>query len=94
MTSIYRDALLSQLRTLRNIPINELDADTAGDLFKVKLNQALTPEERVRSLLEQVRNPYFYKHGDVMVKISFADNGKTLQACMEDYLAAELQIKE
>ena len=92
MTNIYRDTLLAQLRSLKAIRIDEIDINTVGELSKIKINQSLPTEERVRSLLEQVRNPYFYKHGDVLVKMSFADNGRTLQSCLEDYLVSEVQV--
>ena len=91
MTSIYKEKLQDELKILSEIPIEDIDPESVVDLSKIKINQTLPPEERVRSLLQQVGNPYVYRCGDVVIKVSFTNNGKTFQSCMEEYLATELR---
>ena len=50
----------------------------------------LPVKERVTKLLMQTQNPYVHKVNGIVVKVSFSESGKTLQSCMEEYLAAEM----
>ena len=36
-------------------------------------------EERIRAWIEQLGNPYVYLDGGVVVKLSFADKGETIE---------------
>ena len=48
------------------------------DLRDVKINRELSQEERVRSFVEQIKNPYCFKVGPVVVNVSYSDSGATL----------------
>ena len=43
------------------------------DIRNVKIDRTLPSDERVRSFIEQIKNPYCFKVGDTVVKVSFAD---------------------
>lgn len=43
-------------------------------------------EERVRNFVEQIKNPYCFKYGDVVVKTSFLDTDVTQEDCVESHL--------
>ena len=88
-----RNDLKNRLKFLSEIDINEVDPDSLPELAKIRIDTSLPPEERVNSLFRQVENPYFYKCGDIVVKIGFANKGKTLQSCMEEYLKSEIRMK-
>jgi len=48
------------------------------DIRDVKIDRTLPTEERIRSFVEQIRNPYKFKVGDVVVKVSFANTQNTI----------------
>lgn len=48
------------------------------DIRDVRINRELPQEERVKSFVEQIRNPYCFKVGPVVVNVSFSDSGATL----------------
>ena len=75
---------------MRNIPVAEIDPESLSELRDIKIDPDLPVEKRVLSLLRQTANPYAYLDNGMVVKISFSDSGRTLQSCMEEYLAAEL----
>ena len=62
--------------------------DTAGnrgtpppppvDIRDVRIDGALSREERIRSFIEQVKDPYRFKVGDVTVHISYSGGSATL----------------
>ena len=48
------------------------------DIRTVKIDRNLPSDERIRSFIEQIKNPYCFKVGDTVVKVSFADTPNTI----------------
>lgn len=69
---------------------NESAPDLTGlvDIRDVKVDRSLPVEERIRSYVEQVKNPYCFRVGDVKVHVSFASNGRTLNDNFADMLTS------
>ena len=58
-------------------PQNKL-LDTLVDIRDVKIDGSDTLDERLRSYVEQVKNPYLFKVGNVVVRVSYANTQATL----------------
>lgn len=69
---------------------NQTTADMSGlvDTRDVKVDRSLPVEDRIRSYVEQVKDPYCFRVGDVKVRVSFASNGRTLNDSFTDMLAS------
>ena len=69
---------------------NQTTADMSGlvDIRDVKVDRSLPVEDRIRSYVEQVKDPYCFRVGDVKVRVSFASNGRTLNESFTDMLAS------
>lgn len=48
------------------------------DIREVKIDRSLPSEERIKSFIEQIKNPYQFKVGDTVVKVSFANTQNTI----------------
>jgi len=48
------------------------------DIRDVKIDRSLPIEERVKSYVEQVKNPYMFKVGNTVVRVSYADTNRTM----------------
>ena len=48
------------------------------DIRDVKIDCSLPSEERIKSFIEQIKNPYQFKVGDTVVKVSFANTQNTI----------------
>lgn len=48
------------------------------DIRDVKIDRSLPSEERIKSFIEQIKNPYQFKVGDTVVKVSFANTQNTI----------------
>jgi len=93
MNTTERERLRDRLNELNSISLLDVYADEVDSLTAVSIDKSVKPEKRIESLIDQVGNPYIYRDGSMIVKISFANNGKTLQSCMEDYLESELSVR-
>ena len=71
---------------MKAVDIRTVDKDTLVDIRDVKIDRSLSKEERIRSFVEQVKNPYCFKCGDVAVKMVFADTDVSLEDRLEHYL--------
>lgn len=52
--------------------------DTLVDIRDVKIDGSGTLDERLKSYVEQVKNPYLFKVGNVVVRVSYANTQATL----------------
>jgi len=74
------------LNAMREVDIRTVDPDTLVDIRDVKVNAALPKRERIFDFIRQVKNPYCYKCGKMVVKVSFAETEATLEDKLESYL--------
>ena len=61
--------------------------DGLVDIRDVKLDSSLGQAERVQSFLQQIKNPYCFKVGDVVVNVAYTEGGPTLNDCFADMLS-------
>lgn len=74
---------------MKKVDIRTVDIDTLRDIRDVKINTDLPKEERILDFIRQIGNPYCYRHGKYVVKISFADTDVTLEQRMLSYLRSK-----
>lgn len=73
-----------QAADLRTAELGELK-----DIQEVTVNAQLPKKERMIDFISQIGNPYCYRHGAYVVKVSFADTDTTLEERMISYMRAK-----
>ena len=58
------------------------------DIRDVKVDRSLPIEDRVKSYVEQVKNPYMFKVGNTVVRVSYADTNRTMNDNFVNMIAA------
>ena len=71
---------------MKAVDIRTVDPDTLVDIRDVHIDRSLPQEERIRSFVDQIKNPYVFKCGNVIVKTTFAETDLTFEQCLENYL--------
>lgn len=74
------------LEEMKNVDIRTVDKNTLVDLKDVYIDTTLPVEERIRSFIEQVKNPYVFKVGDVAVKVVYQKSGPSMQEQFESLI--------
>lgn len=64
----------------------KIDRASLVDIETVSIDTSLPKEERMRDFLRQVKNPYLYRHGKYVVKLTFSETDVTLEELMADYI--------
>ena len=80
-------ALGMDLAQMREVDIHTVDRESLADIRDVRVDGELPREQRFSDFLRQIRNPYCYRCGKVVVKIGFSDTEATLEDRLEHYLA-------
>lgn len=75
-----------ELRKMKDIDIRTVDKNQLIDLNSVEIDESKPVEERILSFIQQIRNPYCFRVGDVAVKVVYKENGPTFQQNLEDML--------
>ena len=73
---------------MKKVDILTIDRDTLVDINEVHIDRTLPREERLADFIQQIKNPYCYRCGKAVVKISFSDTEVTLEERLENYMRA------
>ena len=66
--------------------IRAVDRSELVDIRDVKVNTALPKRERILDFIRQIGNPYCYRYGKYVVKVSFSDTDISLEDRLEAYI--------
>mgnify|MGYP001029487671 FL=1 len=78
-----------QIEAMQNVDIRTVDPAGLRDIRDVKVNTDLPKRERILDFIRQIGNPYCYRHGKYVVKVSFTDTDVTLEDRMLSYIRSK-----
>lgn len=64
------------------------DLSELVDIRDVVIDRSLPVEERIKSYVEQIKNPYCFKVGDVKVRVSYANKDQSLNESFVSMLSS------
>ena len=71
---------------LLDTDFSDVDIEDLTDVRKIKIDKNLPQEKRQAQYLKQVGNPYLLRRGSMMIKVSFANNGLSMEQAFENLL--------
>lgn len=77
---------MNGIAAMRSVDIRTVDRSSLVDLNDVRIDESLSQHERVAEFIRQIKNPYCYKCGNIVVKERFSNNGKSISDCLEQYI--------
>ena len=80
---------MEQIKAMQNVDIRTVDPAGLRDIRDVKVNTDLPKQERILDFIRQIGNPYCYRHGKYVVKVSFTDTDVTLEDRMLSYIRSK-----
>ena len=78
-----------QIEAMQNVDVRTVDPTTLRDIRDVKVNTSLPKQERILDFIRQIGNPYCYRHGKYVVKVSFTDTDVTLEDRLLSYIRSK-----
>lgn len=70
---------LQNIDQLRGVDPRTVSRETLVERGSVRLNPDASYEDRLRDHIRQIRNPYCYLDGGIVVKLSFLPQGPTIE---------------
>lgn len=80
------DLVPMDFEQMKNVDVKTVDRESLVDISRVHVNSQMPREQRLADFVSQIGNPYCYRCGKVVVKVSFADTSATLEDRLEHYL--------
>ena len=62
--------------------------DSLVDIRDVRIDRSTSVEERMKSYVEQIKNPYMFKVGNTVVRVSYANTQATINDNFVNLLAS------
>lgn len=62
--------------------------DSLVDIRDVKIDRSMSVENRMKSYVEQIKNPYMFKVGNTVVRVSYANTQATINDNFVNLLAS------
>ncbi len=78
-----------QIDAMRDVDVRAVDPDTLRDIRDVKIDAELPKQERILDFIKQIGNPYCYRHGKYVVKVSYTDTDVTLEERLLSYIRSK-----
>ena len=73
-------------RALLETDFSEVDIEQLTDIRTIKIDKTHSLEKRQAQYLKQVGNPYLLRRGNMVIKVSFANNGISMEQAFENLL--------
>ena len=78
--------MVQNIEAMRDVDIRTVDRASLVDLKSVHINTKLPRRERLAEFIRQIGNPFCYKCGNIIIKESFSNNGRSIEDCLEQYI--------
>lgn len=62
--------------------------DSLVDIRDVKIDRSMSVEDRMKSYVDQIKNPYMFKVGNTVVRVSYANTQATINDNFVNLLAS------
>lgn len=73
------------IEEMKNMDVRTVDRDSLVDINEIEIDDSLPPKERAAEFLRQIKNPYCFRVGNVVVKNIYSDDGVSLQERFEQF---------
>lgn len=70
---------------MKAVDVRTVDPGTLVDVTEVQIDEKLPKEERAAEFLRQVKNPYCFRVGDMIVKNVYSSDGVSLEERFEQF---------
>lgn len=73
------------IEEMKAVDIRTVDSESLVDVTGILISDDMTKEERVAEFVKQVKNPYCFRVGDMVVKNVYSSDGISLKDRFEQF---------
>lgn len=76
-----------QIEKMKNVDISTVQRESLVDIKDVHIDEEKTVEERIRSLINTIKNPYCFLVNGIVVKVEYEDTEVSFEQRFERLVA-------
>ena len=73
------------IEEMKAVDIRTVDSESLVDVTGIRISDDMTKEERAAEFVKQVKNPYCFRVGDMVVKNVYSSDGISLKDRFEQF---------
>lgn len=77
---------LKELEQLKQVDVRTISHNELIDLKKIKIDEEASKKQRIQQFVEQIKNPFCFKVGEIVVSVGFSNDGISFEERMKQYL--------
>lgn len=77
------------IQAMQDVDIRAVNPSSLKDIREVEVHTELPKQERILDFIQQIGNPYCYRYGKYVIKVSFSDSDATLEDRMLSYIRSK-----
>lgn len=82
---------INELNIMKNQDFKTCDINSLVDIRDINIDTTKSRQDKLLEFIEKIKNPYFFKVGDIVVKVKFVDDNKSFQEKMENLLLSKIK---
>lgn len=83
---------IEELQEMKSADIRQIDRDGLVDISQIEIDRSQSTDCRIKSYIEQTRNPFFVKSGEYVLQFQYSDEDRDMNDCMAEYLSKMAKI--
>jgi len=77
----------NQMDKFCNIDVEHMNKENLVDVENIKIDESDTQAKRFTDIIHQIKNPYCFKSGGIVVKVRYASTEKTISQSIMNYFS-------
>lgn len=82
--------IIVYMENLKSSDIRTVLPETLKNIEDVVIDTNLSVEERMRAFVKQIKNPYCFRCGKLVVQVEYKESGKSINECLKEYIESQL----
>ena len=82
--------VMAQTTSLKDLDIRTIEPELLEHIENVKINTDLPVDERIKEFVRQIKNPYFFRCGKLIVQVEYSDTDKTINDCLKECIESQM----
>ena len=82
--------IIVYMENLKSFDIRTVLPETLKNIEDVVIDTNLSVEQRMRAFVKQIKNPYCFRCGKLVVQVEYKESGKSINECLKEYIESQL----
>ncbi len=79
------------MENIKNLNIQTIQPDELADIEKIEIDKNLPVKERIKEFVRQIKNPYFFRCGKLIVQVEYSDTDKSINDCLKEFIDSQIK---